>query len=76
VASEKQPHRSTKRKSVLNKEISSPPVIKTRPEVTRQNLQGVYAKRIEINLPNGVNDMPRLIETFEPAASREQIRSL
>jgi hypothetical protein len=59
---------------VLNKEIS-PPVIKIRLELTRQNLQGIYAERIGVNLPNGVN-MPRLVEAFEPATSREQIRPL
>lgn len=75
MASEKQPHRSTKHKPVLDKEIS-PPVFKIRLELTHQNLQGIYAQRIGINLPNGVNNMPGLIETFEPAASREQIRPL
>jgi hypothetical protein len=72
VASEKELHRSTKRKPVLNKEFS-PPVIKIRLELTRQNLQGIYAERISVNLPNGVNNVPRLVEAFEPAASREQI---
>lgn len=75
AASEKELHRSTKRKPVLNKEIS-PSVIKIRLELTRQNLQGIYAERIGVNLPNGVNNVPRLIEAFEPAASREQIRPL
>lgn len=75
VASEKQLHRSTKRKSVLNMEIR-PPVIKIRLELTRHNLQGIYTERIGINLPNGVNDVPRLVEAFEPEASREQIHPL
>lgn len=75
VASEKQRRRSTKRKLVLNKEIS-PPVMKVRLELTHQNLQGIYAKRIGVNLANGVNNVPRLVETFEPTASREQIRPL
>lgn len=75
VASEKQLHRSTKRRPVLKKEVSSP-VIETRLELTRQNLQGIYAERIGVNLSNGVNNVPRLVETFEPAASREQTRPL
>lgn len=75
MASEKQLHRSTKRKPVLNQEIG-PPAIKIRLELTRQNLQGIYTERICVNLPNGVNNVPRLVKAFEPAASREQIRPL
>jgi len=75
VASGKQLHRSTKRKPVLNEEIS-PPVIKIRLELTCQNLQGIYAERICVNLPDGVNDVPGLVETFEPVASREQTSPL
>lgn len=75
MASEKELHRSTKRKPVLNKEIS-PPVIEIRLELTRQNLQRIYAERICVNLPNGVNNVLRLVEAFEPAASRKQIRPL
>jgi hypothetical protein len=75
VASEKEMRRSTKRKPVLNKEIS-PAVIKIRLERTRQNLQGIYAERIGVNLPNGIDNVPRLVEALEPAASREQRRPL
>jgi hypothetical protein len=75
VASEKQLHRSTKRKPMLNKEIS-PPVVRIKLEFTGQNLQGICAERIGVNLPNGVSNVPRLVETFEPAASREQMRPL
>jgi hypothetical protein len=50
----------------------SPAIVKIRLELTRQNLQGIYAERIGVNLPNGINNMPGLVETFEPAASREQ----
>jgi transcriptional regulator NrdR family protein len=72
VASEKELHHSTKRKPVLNKEISAS-VIKIRLELTRQNLQEIYAEGIGVNLPNGVYNVPRLVEAFEPGASREQI---
>ena len=75
MASEKELHRSTKRKPVLNKEVS-PAVIKIGLEFTCKNLQGVYAERISVNLPNGVNNVPGLVEAFEPAASCEQIRPL
>jgi hypothetical protein len=68
AASEIQLHHSTMRKLVLNKEIS-PAVIMIRLGLTRQNLQGIYTEGIGVNLPNGVNNVPGLIEALEPAAS-------
>ncbi len=59
---------------MLNKEVS-PAVIKIRLELTRQNLKGIYAEGIGVDLPNGVNNVPGLVETLQPSTSGERIHA-
>lgn len=47
-------------------------VIKIRLRLTRHDLYGIYAEGIGIYLSNGINNVPGLVETLEPAP-RERI---
>lgn len=71
MASETQLHRSTKNKSRLD-DIGLA-VIKIRLRLTCHDLYGIYAEGISIDLPNGINNVPGLVETLEPVAFRERI---
>lgn len=71
VASETQLRRSTKHKPRLD-EVGLA-VIKIRLRLTCHDLYGIYAEGISVYLPNGINNVPGLVETLEPVAFRERI---
>jgi hypothetical protein len=65
VASEPQPRRSTRHMSGLRIDISVLlPRQESRP--TRHDLQGIYTKGIDIDLPDGVDDVLGCVETLQP----------
>ena len=65
VANEPRPRRSTRHKLDLFIEISTLlPSRVSRP--TCHNLHGIYTKGIDIDLSDGIDDVPRCVKTLEP----------
>jgi len=48
---------------------------KTTVVLTRHNLHGIYADGIDVNLSDGVDNVPRFVETLEPEDPREVVQS-
>jgi len=43
--------------------------------LTRHNLYGIYADGIDVNLSDGIDNVPRFVETLEPGDFHEVVQS-